>query len=213
MNNCYLHGSGGMNVKEELKKLFMSVQHFYDTGGITKKLEIVREEYERNSEQEMDVQTGFGHAFSRVSFERFEEAVNSNRTGRVEDFRQFLNRLMYEKDITQATISRRSLIKGSTLSRYINGSRDVPAIVVFRIALALRLNLIETETLLRKSGKAFKDDQMDAIIMVAIEQGIYDVIKVEAVLRRFTNGRESLFTAKEQEEFSFNDEDWEIEVV
>lgn len=200
-------------MKEELKELFMSVQHFYDTDEITKKLEIIREEYKRNSEQEMGVQTGFGYAFSRVSFERFEEAVNINRTGRVEDFRQFLNRLMYEKDITQATISRRSLIKGSALSRYINGSRDVPAIVVFRIALALRLNLIETETLLRKSGKAFKDDQMDAIIMVAIEQGIYDVIKVEAVLRRFTKGRESLFTAKEQEEISFSDEDWEIEVV
>jgi len=120
---------------------------------------------------------------------------------------------MYEKNVTQATISRRSLIKGSTLSRYINGSREVPAIIVFRIALSLKLNLVETETLLRKGGKAFKEAKMDAVVIEAIEQGIYDVIKVEAVLRRFTKNEESLFTDKEQEEFSFNAEDLAIEVI
>jgi hypothetical protein len=89
------------------------------------------------------------------------------------------------------------------------------AYVIFRIALSLKLNLVETETLLRKVGKSFKEVKMDAVVMEAIEQGIYDVIKVEAVLRRFTNGEESLFTEKEQEqkEFSFNDEDLEIEVI
>ncbi|WP_246516991.1 hypothetical protein [Lederbergia ruris] len=54
---------------------------------------------------------------------------------------------------------------------------------------------------------------MDAVVMEAIEQGIYDVVKVEAILRRFTNGEESLFTEKEQEEFGYNDEDFEIEVI
>ncbi|MEI3613567.1 hypothetical protein [Pseudogracilibacillus sp. SO30301A] len=49
--------------------------------------------------------------------------------------------------------------------------------------------------------------------MEAIEQGVYDVIKVEALVRQFTNGKESLFTEKEQEEFSFNDEDLEIEII
>ncbi|MEZ0118163.1 UNVERIFIED_ORG: hypothetical protein ABRZ91_002120 [Heyndrickxia coagulans] len=53
---------------------------------------------------------------------------------------------------------------------------------------------------------------MDAVVMEAIEQGIYDVVKVEAVLRRFTNGEESLFTEKEQGEFSFNEKDLEIEI-
>lgn len=53
---------------------------------------------------------------------------------------------------------------------------------------------------------------MDAVIMEAIGQGIYGVIKVEAVLRRFTDGKESLFTEREQEELSFSDEDLEIEI-
>lgn len=63
---------------------------------------------------------------------------------------------MFEKNVTQATISRRSLIKDFTLSRYINGSRDIPTFVIFRIALSLKLNLIETETLLRKKARHLK---------------------------------------------------------
>lgn len=120
---------------------------------------------------------------------------------------------MFEKEITHFELSKRSLIKKSTLSRYINGSREVPVNVLFRIALALRLNIMETEVLLRKVGKRFKEAYMDGVIMEAIEQGIYDVIKVEAVLREFTEGKESLFTKKEQEEFGFSDRDMEIDVI
>ncbi|WP_217585986.1 hypothetical protein [Lentibacillus saliphilus] len=85
------------------------------------------------------------------------------------------------------------------------------AILVFRIALSLKLNLVETETLLRKVGISFKEVKMDAIVMEVIEQEIYDVINVEAVLQRFTNGEASLFTEQDQKEF--NDNDLEIEVI
>jgi len=40
-----------------------------------------------------------------------------------------------------------------------------------------------------------------------------DVIKVEAVLREFTEGKESLFTKKEQEELGLTDENLEIEQI
>lgn len=197
---------------QELNQFLINVQIQYKTGEITGRLERIRAEYQLNTEPGVDIQTGFGHTFSRMSLMRFEKAVKNNTNDQDEDFRQYLNKLMFEKNVTQATISRRSLIKDSTLSRYINGSREVPTFIVFRIALSLKLNLIETETLLRKVGKAFKEAKMDAVIMEAIEQEIYDVIKVEAVLRRFTNGEESLFTEKEQMELSFNGEDLEIEV-
>lgn len=62
---------------------------------------------------------------------RLEKAVKRHTNDQDEDFRQYLNKLMFEKDITQATISRRSLIKGAALSRYINGSREVEKYVVF----------------------------------------------------------------------------------
>lgn len=191
----------------------MNVQLLFDTGEISRRLEGIRAEYKRNTEPEADIQIGFGHAFSRKSFLGFEQAIKRHTHDQDENFRQYLNKLMYEKNVTQATLSRRSFIKVPTLSRYINGSREVPKYVIFRIALSLKLNFVETETLLRKLDKAFKEAKIDAVVMEAIEQGIYDVIKVEAVLRKFTNGEESLFSKKEQEEFSFNDEDMEIEVI
>lgn len=200
-------------MNKELNKILMNVQLLFDTGEITRKLERIRDEYKRNSEPDLGIQTSLGHTFSRMSLTRFEEAVKRNTDDQDEDFRQYLNKLMFEKDITQATISRRSLIKGSTLSRYINGSREVPEKIVFRIALSLKLNLIETEILLRKVRKGFQKARLDGVIMEAIEQGIYDVLKVEAVLRKYTKGEESLFTEKEKEEFSFNDEDFEIEII
>ncbi|WP_280530109.1 hypothetical protein [Oceanobacillus sp. J11TS1] len=42
---------------------------------------------------------------------------------------------------------------------------------------------------------------------------MYDMIKVEALVRKFTNGKKSLFTEKEQEDFSFNNEDLKIEMI
>ena len=74
---------------------------------------------------------------------------------------------------------------------------------------------METEVLLRKVGKRFKEAYMDGVIIEAIEQGIYDVTKVEAVLREFefTEGKESLFTKKEQDELGLTDENLEIELI
>src|SRR5690625_631327 len=137
---------GGMKLNEELNNLLINVQLLLNTGAITKKLEGIKEGYKRNIESETRFKTGFGHTFSRMSLTRFEEAINRRTKDEEEDFRKYLNRLMYEKNITQATISRRSLIKGATLSRYINGSRNIPTEMIFRIAFALKLNLIETET-------------------------------------------------------------------
>lgn len=77
----------------------------------------------------------------------------------------------------------------------------------------MELNLVETETLLRKAGKGFKEATKDAVIITAIEQGIHDIIKVEAILQKLTKGTESLFTIKEQEELSFSYEDLEMEIL
>ena len=198
-------------MSNELNETLINVKTLFNSVKFSRKIERIQEEYNRISEP--DIHTVIGHALSTTSLKRFENAIKRHTSDQDEDFHQYLNKLMFEKDITQATISRRSLIKGAALSRYINGSREVKKHVGFRIALSLKLNLVETETLLRKVDKGFKETKMDAVIMESIEQGIYDVIKVEAILHRFTNGEESLFTEREQEEFSFNDEDLEIEIL
>ena len=199
-------------MKEDLNKIIINVQKLFDTGDIHRKLEKIRSEYNRIFIPNIDSFTSMEHTFSRASILAFENAIKRNTKDQIEGFRQYINRLMYEKQISQAMLSQRSLIKESTLSRYINGSRNIPTIMIFRIALGMRLNLIETETLLRKVGKRFREAYKDAIVMEALEQEIFDVMKVEAILRKMTNGKESLFTDKEQKEFNFNEDDFEIEI-
>lgn len=200
-------------MNKELNELLINVLLLFDTDEINRKLERIQSEYKRIYEAEVEVQTGFGHTFSRNSFKRFEEAIKRNTKDQYEDFHQYINKLMFEREITHSELSKRSLIKKSTLSRYINGSREIPVYMLFRIALALRLNIMETEVMFRKVGKRFKEAYMDGVIMEAIEQGIYDVIKVEAVLREFTEGKESLFTKKEREEYDLSEGDLKIEVI
>ncbi|MFS0673654.1 helix-turn-helix domain-containing protein [Ornithinibacillus sp. 179-J 7C1 HS] len=200
-------------MNKELNEVLINVLLLFDTDEISRKLERIRTEYKRIHETKEEIQTGFGHTFSRISFMRFEEAIKRNTNDQHENFHQYVNKLMFEKDITQSTLSKRSLINESTLNRYINGSREIPINMLFRIVLAMRLSLLETEILLRKVGKRFKEAYMDGVIMEAIEQGIYDIIKVEVVLREFTEGKESLFTKKELEEYDFKDDDLEKELV
>lgn len=52
----------------------------------------------------------------------------------------------------------------------------------------------------KKVGKTFKETKMDAVVMEVINQGIYDVLQVETLIREFTDCKESLFTDREYEE-------------
>lgn len=202
-------------MNKELDEVIDKIGLFFESGEMGRKLQEIQMVMEDRDESVSvsNLQSWLGHTFSSNSLMRFDEAIKTHNNDREEDFRQYLNKLMFEKDITQAIISRRSLIKESSLSRYINGTREIPVYVIFRIALSLKLNTYETATLLRKVGRTFKEDKMDAVIIEAIEQKIFDVIKVEAILRKFTRGEQSLFTKKEREEFNFTEMDFEIEVI
>lgn len=202
-----------MNMNDKLNDVLMNVRRLLDTGEINKKINTIRAEYELNEKLEAGLSTVFGHSFSMESFMKFEQGVNKRTKNHEGDFRQLLNKLMFEKDMTQSVLSRLSMIKETTLSRYINGSRDVPAYAIFRIALTMKLTVVETETLLRKVGKSLKAVTLDAVVIESIEQGIYDVFIVEAIVRKFSDGRESLFTKKEQIEYEFSEEDFEIDII
>lgn len=193
----------------QIKELLKQVKVLIGGKGLRRIIEDIRETYDKDT----DIENGFGHALSRTDIFKFEAAVKRRTNDQKENFRQLINRLMFEKDMSQSTLSKRSLIKESTLSRYINGSREPSADMLFRIALSLSLNLNETDTLLRKVGRGFQETPKHAVVIEAIRQQLYDVVKVEAVLRHLTHGEQSLFTKIEQEEFLGTDRDWEIEII
>ncbi|WP_085992172.1 helix-turn-helix domain-containing protein [Oceanobacillus senegalensis] len=197
-------------MSNELQKLYLNVKLLLENGKLVNELRKIRDAYEILVEPEIDFT--FDHTFSRDSFMKFEKAVRSSTEDKREGFQQYLNKLIGEKDLSQTIISRRSGIKESTLSRFVSGSRTPSVDMVFRIALALRLNLVETETLLRKLNKGFSNTPKDGVMIEALKQKIYDYLKVEAVLRKLTNAEESLLSKKEIEEIGFAEEDWEIEI-
>lgn len=153
------------------------------------------------------------HTFSRDSFSKFEERLRKKMVDDIINFHRHLKQVMAEKGVSQVKLSQLTDIKESTLSRYMNGSRErVDRNNLFRIIIALRLTVKEAETLMRKGNTGFKVATEDAVVIEALEQGIFDVHKVEAVLRKLTNGKKSLYSEKEKKEFDDKDEDWDIEI-
>lgn len=194
-------------MKSHRKRLFIGVKTMLEDGRLSTTIEQIRREYEKNNK--VETVPIFGNLLSRRSFSKFEEAVKNVSNN--DSFQACINEFLHKKRVSQVLLSRRSLIKESTLSRYINGTRKPPINMVFRIILGLQLTKTEAEELLRKVQRGFQETIVDSVIIEALEQKIYDVITVEAVLRNVTNGNKSLLTQKEKEEFL--DEDFEIEFI
>lgn len=192
-----------------LEQLLLKAKDLLSNDKLANEIRRIRDAYEILVEPDMNFT--FEHTFSRSSFKSFEKVVSESIEDKTEGFRQYVHKLLGEKELTKAIISNRSGIEETTLNRYLNGNRTPPIDMVFRIALALRLNLVETETLLRKMNRGFKNSPKDGVIIEALKQRNYDYLAVEAVLKLLTNGEESILTLKEKS--SFNDEDWDIEIT
>lgn len=194
---------------DSLERLFTEAKALIMSGEITEEINEIKNECDTLYEQE--VIPTLGHVFSRGDFMKFEQAVEISMEDKTDSFKTYIEWLLIKKNLTKRVVSVRCGIEESTLNRYINGSRKLNVNVVFRIALALRLNLVETETLLRKANMGFKKAPKDAVIIEAIKQENFDYLAIEAVLRALTDGEESILTDKEKKFFS--DEDWEIQLI
>lgn len=161
---------------------------------------------------DIDRDDGFTNTLSSASFASFQISIRNNEDEK-ENIRVYINKLMYDYNITQSELSKKSWINESTLSRYINGSREMSDYVAMRIILAMGLNLKEAKIFMRKVGRTFKRTKRDAVVVEAIAQNITDVFQVEAVIRSFTDGKESLFTARENKEITGSNDDWNIEIL
>lgn len=200
---------GGITKMDSLERLFTEAKALIMSGEIAEEINEIKNECDILYEQE--VIPTLGHVFSRGDFMKFEQAVEVSMEDKTDSFKTYIEWLLIKKNLTKRVVSVRCGIEESTLNRYINGSRKLNVNVVFRIALALRLNLVETETLLRKANMGFKKAPKDAVIIEAIKQENFDYLAIEAVLRALTDGEESILTDKEKKFFS--DEDWEIQLI
>ena len=101
--------------------------------------------------------------------------LTKNRNEFVEPLYVFLNRLLQEKNLNKADVIKNSLINTNYAYHIFSGKKENPSRdKIISLALAMNLNLDETQYLLRYAGEGslYPRNSRDALIISAVEQGL-----------------------------------------
>lgn len=98
-------------------------------------------------------------------------------------FQECLFNLIREKDMTNAEVYRRANISRQTFSKITRKGAKTTKPMVFALAVALRLNIDETNDLLAHAGYAFAEGEVqDLIVRSFILAGMYDIYELNSYL-------------------------------
>lgn len=96
--------------------------------------------------------------------------------------------------MTKAELTRRAFLSQNTYESFGQPEHTITQVVLFKLALALRLTREETERLLlyagRSSGGMAAQTQVELIAFHCIDQRIYDVETVGQIMMRFHDGKD-----------------------
>ena len=112
------------------------------------------------------------------------------------DITDYLNRYMASYSLEVSDVIKRSLLDRFYANQILNGTRKNPGRdKLIPLCLAMHMDLEETNRALKisKAGTLYSKDRRDAVIIMCINQKIFDVMKVNDLL--FENGCEPLGTA------------------
>jgi len=100
-----------------------------------------------------------------------------------ETFQERLFNLMREKDMTNAEVYRRANISRQTFSKITRKGAKTTKPMVFALAIALQLDISETNDLLAHAGYAFAAGEVqDVVVRAFIRAGIYNIDTVNSYL-------------------------------
>lgn len=99
---------------------------------------------------------------------------------------------MAEKNLIQQEVADRADLSKSYLSNVLSGAK-ASKYKLIRIAMVLELDLKSTKELLELAGFTFNFTLKDKIIVSCLSLDIIDLIKVEEILQKITNGTETLY--------------------
>lgn len=105
-----------------------------------------------------------------------------------ETFTQALRRIMIERDLSNPDVYKRANMGKKTFNKIYNDLNHQPSKrSALQIAIALEMNLDDTKDFIARAGYALSpSSRFDVVLSCLIEQGVTNMLEVDAVLFEFT---------------------------
>ncbi|WP_067625059.1 hypothetical protein [Alicyclobacillus acidiphilus] len=179
----------------DTKKMIAGYLRSYDADQLINDiLEVLEKEEQEEDSLESQSEAVFSHNISNRHIGILQSQLHKARDK--ETLGQYLRRVSFEKGIREysvkvfgeAQISDKYWYK-LLGDKYPNPRKDP----LLRVAIAMKLNLLEGMRLLRRAGMTLSGNNMkDAVVAYCLDAGIYDFADIEEVLAE--NGIQTLFT-------------------
>ena len=143
----------------------------------------VRTRKKSKSRRDEDVKydSFFLNSIDELSFEGSLPEEKFEVTG--ESFSEYLFKLIDERGLRDSDVYKKANIDRRTFSKLRNNSFNPTKKTVLAFAVALKLNVKETNELLSKAGYVLSDSfKFDIIVRYYIENGIYDIMEINECL-------------------------------
>ena len=113
------------------------------------------------------------------------------RVHKGKSFGQTLMKYIIASGMENAEVYKKANIDRKLFSKIIGKNDYTPRTdTIISLALALELNIIQTDELLKSAGRAFSGSERDLLLRACIEHKIYDIIRIDTLL--FERGLDTL---------------------
>ncbi|MBQ1452942.1 MAG: macro domain-containing protein [Ruminococcus sp.] len=133
---------------------------------------------------EMQSVSSLHHIGTKDILESASESINEYlRSHKGQSFRDVLMKYIIASGMENAEVYKKANIDRKLFSKIISKSDYTPKKdTVIALALALELDITQTNDLLKSAGRAFSGSERDALLRVCIENKIYDIMRVDTLL-------------------------------